>query len=76
MFVLPRRHYKTEGFRLILRAWLSEFVLKIVAICTHVTIYKSMEVCMLVFLDTETTGLDVHSGQELLSIAVITEWPD
>lgn len=31
---------------------------------------------MLVFLDTETTGLDVFSGHELLSIAVITEWPD
>lgn len=31
---------------------------------------------MLVFVDTETTGLDVFSGQELLSIAVITEYAD
>ena len=44
MFVLPRRHYKTEGFRLILRAWLSEFVLKIVAICTHVSYINFYEI--------------------------------
>ena len=31
---------------------------------------------MLVFVDVETTGLDVFSGQEIIDIGIITEFAD
>ena len=43
MLVLPRRHYKTEQNASLVSVRLTSFVLKIVAICTHVSYINFMK---------------------------------